>query len=63
MAVCLDKIVDFTGNVYEVTNAIVKRAKQITEIGDDDLVRHNGKVVSTAIEQIYTKKVAYHLEA
>lgn len=61
MAVCLDKIVDFNGNTYGITNAIIKRAKQITEIGDEDLLRHNGKVVSTSIEQVYTKKISYHL--
>ena len=30
MAINLDKIVNFEGNIYEVTNADIRRAKQIT---------------------------------
>ena len=62
MAINLDKIVDFNGNIYEVTNAVIRRAKQITEIGDDDLALHNGKVVSTSLYQIFSSKIEYQLE-
>ena len=62
MAINLDKIVNFDGNIYEVTNAVIRRAKQITEIGDDDLSLHHGKVVSTSIHQIFSKKIEYQLE-
>lgn len=62
MAIALEKIVNFEGNIYEVTNAVIRRARQITEIGDDDLALHHGKVVSTSIQQIFTKKIEYQLE-
>lgn len=62
MAINLDKIVNFDGNIYEVTNAVIRRAKQITEIGDDDLSLHHGKVVSTSLHQIFSKKIEYRLE-
>jgi len=62
MAINLDKVVNFEGNIYEVTNAVIRRARQITEIGDDDLALHHGKVVSTSITQIFTKKIEYQLE-
>lgn len=62
MAISLKHIVNFDGNIYEVTNAVFRRAKQITEIGDEDLNQHSGKVVSTAIEQIFSKKIEYKIE-
>jgi len=62
MAINLDKIVNFDGNIYEVTNAVIRRAKQITEIGDEDLNLHHGKVVSTSLHQIFSKKIEYQLE-
>jgi len=62
MAINLDKIVNFEGNIYEVTNAVIRRARQITEIGDDDLALHHGKVVSTSLYQIFSKKIEYQLE-
>jgi DNA-directed RNA polymerase subunit omega len=62
MAINLDKIVNFEGNIYEVTNAVIRRARQITEIGDEDLNLHSGKVVSTSLHQIFSKKIEYRLE-
>lgn len=62
MSVPLNEITNFRGNIYEITNAIVKRSRQVTEIGDDDLDKHQGKPVSTAIDQIFSKKITYHLE-
>ena len=62
MAINLDKIVNFEGNIYEVTNAVIRRARQITEIGDEDLNLHSGKVVSTSQHQIFSKKIEYRLE-
>ena len=62
MAINLDKIVNFEGNIYEVTNAVIRRARQVTEIGDEDLNLHSGKVVSTSLHQIFSKKIEYRLE-
>ena len=53
---------DFDGNIYEVTNAVIRRSRQITEVGDDDLEKNNFKIVSTAVSQIFTKKVEYQLQ-
>ena len=62
MGICLDRIVDFDGNIYEVTNAVIRRSRQITEVGDDDLEQNNYKIVSTALSQIFSKKVEYQLQ-
>ncbi|MFP4382954.1 MAG: DNA-directed RNA polymerase subunit omega [Spirochaetia bacterium] len=50
------------GNIYELTSASIRRAYQISITGDEELEENEGKVVSTAIKQILTKKVEYQLE-
>jgi len=49
-------------NVYELTCASIRRAYQITMTQDDEVDENEGKVVSTAISQILTKKVQYRVE-
>ena len=63
MIIPIRELIDFNDNVYSITCAIIKRAVQITITGDDDLDENEGKVVSTAINQVLTKKVEYRLEA
>lgn len=63
MPIPLDLLVDQDVNVYELTNAMIRRAMQITITGDEDMDREHGKVVSTAITQVLTKKVEYKNES
>ena len=58
----LDLLIRNMDNVYELTCASIRRASQITIAGDDDVMENNGKVVTTAIKQILTKRVEYRLE-
>ena len=62
MILPLNLLVSYTGNTYELTCAAIRRAVQINLAGDEDLSENDGKVVSTAIKQILTKKVKYRLE-
>ena len=62
MIIPLDLLVNDESNIYELTNAAVRRSYQITMTGDEELEDNNGKVVSTAIRQILTKKVQYQIE-
>ena len=62
MIIRLDLLINDESNIYELTNASIRRAYQITMTGDEELEENNGKVVSTAIKQILTKKVQYKLE-
>ena len=62
MIIPLNKLIKYNGNVYTVTNAMIKRATQIHLAGDEELEENKGKVVSTAIKQILTEKVRYRLE-
>ena len=62
MVLPLDKLIGDSNNVYELTCASIRRASQITLAGDEDIAENDGKVVSTALKQILTKKVEYRLE-
>ncbi len=62
MILPLDLLVDYNDNIYEMTCASIRRAVQITVTDDEEVRENNGKVVSTAIKQILTKKVDYRLE-
>jgi DNA-directed RNA polymerase subunit K/omega len=59
----LDKLIRFSGNMYILTSATIKRAMQIHLAGDPELATNRGKVVSTAAKQILTEKVHYRLES
>ena len=62
MIIPLDKLIDESSNIYELTTAAIRRAYQITITGDEELDENQGKVVSTAVKQILTRKVQYQLE-
>ena len=62
MIIPLNSLIRYNGNVYTITNAMIKRATQIHLAGDEELETNKGKVVSTAIKQILTEKVRYRLE-
>jgi DNA-directed RNA polymerase subunit omega len=58
----LAELVDYEGNMYELTNATIHRAEQISVAGSDDLDKNRGKIVSTALEEIILKKVEYEYQ-
>ncbi|HDQ13191.1 MAG TPA: DNA-directed RNA polymerase subunit omega [Sediminispirochaeta sp.] len=62
MIIPLDKLIVKDSNVYEMTNAAIKRAHQLTITGDEEIEQNGGKVVSTAIAQVLNKKVEYRIE-
>lgn len=62
MGISLDLLISYDKNMYELTNAMVKRSSQVALTGDEDISKYNGKVVSTSIDQILTKKVEFKRE-
>ncbi|MCA1753778.1 MAG: DNA-directed RNA polymerase subunit omega [Spirochaeta sp.] len=62
MIIPLRELENHHGNVYETTSAAIRRAFQITVTGDEELDVNQGKVVSTAIRQVLTKKVQFQIE-
>ena len=48
-------------NRYELAVAAMRRAHQLSITADDEVDANKGKVVSTAVRQIVTKKVKYQV--
>jgi DNA-directed RNA polymerase subunit omega len=58
----LEQLVEFTGNVYEITCASIRRAYQLSMVRDPEIEENDGKVVSLAARQVFTKTVEYQIE-
>ena len=58
----LGDLVSTDKNMYELTNAAIHRAKQISMTGSDELETSGGKIVSLAIKEIVTGEVQYNIK-
>jgi DNA-directed RNA polymerase subunit K/omega len=56
------KIIDFNGNRYLISRAVMKRARQINFIGDEELETFDGKIASLSLKQILNDEVKYILQ-
>jgi DNA-directed RNA polymerase subunit K/omega len=56
------KIIDFNGNIYLISRAVMKRARQINFIGDEELETFDGKIASLSLKQILNDEVKYILQ-
>ena len=64
----LEELIGYVDNMYEITAASSRRSYQLSMLyaASDDQVKYwiddnNGKVVSLAARQIFTKEVEFHL--
>lgn len=62
VALPLEKLLANSDNRYGLASAIIRRATQLVLTGDEELDQNDGRVVSTSINQILTKKVKYQIE-
>ncbi len=58
-SVPLGEMVDSELNVYELTNAAIKRAEQLSLTKMDEMTKNKAKVSSAAIREVVTKEVGY----
>jgi DNA-directed RNA polymerase subunit K/omega len=68
MPIQIDKILSFEGNKYEKTCAMIKYARHLAQKNEENLEipinRYTKeKITVSAINDILTGKVTYHLEA
>ncbi|ERJ93364.1 DNA-directed RNA polymerase, omega subunit [Treponema lecithinolyticum ATCC 700332] len=59
----LEELVQFTDNIYEITCAASRRAYQLSMVKDAIIEENDGKVVSLAARQLFSKQVEYRIEA
>ncbi len=55
----MDELVNSDKNMYELTNAAIHRAEQISITGTDNNEDVEGKIISKAIDEIVTEEVKY----
>ncbi len=62
MSMPMDDLIEYGGNAYEFTVAVNRRAYQLAVLKTPEVEKNNGKVVSLAMRQIFTKQVEYRFE-
>ena len=58
----LEQLVEYNGNIYEITVASSLRAYQMAKINDPEIEANQDKVVCAAARQLFTNKVTYRIE-
>lgn len=58
----LKELLSTEGNMYELTNAAIHRARQISLAGTDESGEANEKIVIQALKEIATKEVQYKIK-
>jgi DNA-directed RNA polymerase subunit omega len=58
----LEQLVEYKGNMYEITSAASRRSYQLSMMNDPEIEENDGKVVSLAARQIFTKAIEFRLE-
>jgi DNA-directed RNA polymerase subunit omega len=58
----LQSLVEYKGNMYEITAAAGRRAYQLSMLKDVETEDPDEKVVSVAAHQIFTHQVEFRLE-
>lgn len=57
----IDEIIGYSGNRFLVTRAIMKRAREINFIGDEDLINYNNRIAMLSLNQILKGEVKFVL--
>jgi DNA-directed RNA polymerase subunit omega len=58
----LEELIEYEGNMYEITSAASRRSYQLSMLRDPDIEDNEGKVVSLAARQVFTSEIEFHLE-
>jgi DNA-directed RNA polymerase subunit omega len=58
----LEELIEYGSNMYEITSAASRRSYQLSMLKDPDIEENDGKVVSLAARQIFTKQIEFRLE-
>jgi DNA-directed RNA polymerase subunit omega len=58
----LEELIEYEGNMYEITAAASRRSFQLSMLKDPDIEDNEGKVVSLAARQVFTDQIEFRLE-
>ncbi|MDR3124145.1 MAG: DNA-directed RNA polymerase subunit omega [Treponema sp.] len=57
----LEELIEYEGNMYEITAAASRRSYQLSMLKDPDIEDNDGKVVSLAARQVFTDQIEFRL--
>ncbi|MDR1389278.1 MAG: DNA-directed RNA polymerase subunit omega [Treponema sp.] len=57
----LKELIEYEGNMYEITSAASRRAFQLSMLRDPEIEDNDGKVVSLAAQQVFNKEVEFRI--
>jgi len=58
----LKDLIEYDENMYEITAAASRRSFQLSMLKDPEIEDNDGKVVSLAARQIFSKEVDFRLD-
>jgi DNA-directed RNA polymerase subunit omega len=59
----IEELIEYEGNMYEITSAAFRRSYQLSMLRDPEIEENDGKVVSLAARQVFTGEIEFRLEA
>lgn len=57
----LQKLIEYDGNIYEITCVATRRAEQLASLQASGEIESKVKIVSEAAKEIFTEEVAYQI--
>ena len=57
----LQELIEYDDNMYEITSASSRRSYQLSMLKDPEIEESDGKVVSLAARQVFTKEVEFRI--
>jgi DNA-directed RNA polymerase subunit omega len=58
----LKDLIEYKENMYEITAAASRRSYQLSMLRDPEIEYNDGKVVSLAARQIFTREVEFRID-
>ncbi|GHV65803.1 hypothetical protein AGMMS49587_20410 [Spirochaetia bacterium] len=58
----LEELIEYDGNMYEITSAASRRSYQLSMLRDPEIEDNDGKVVSLAARQVFTEEIEFRLD-
>jgi DNA-directed RNA polymerase subunit omega len=58
----LEKLIEYKSNMYEITCAASRRAYQLSMLQDEKIAESDGKVVSLAASQVFSREIEFRTD-
>jgi DNA-directed RNA polymerase subunit omega len=58
----IEELIEYNGNMYEITSAASRRSYQLSMLNDPEIEENQSKVVSLAAQQVFQRLIEFRLE-